>query len=76
MKVFVQKCDTSGYRFSGVELLDQRIGMYLRLLIRNDKLLSRNFVPIYAPVSNTRVPTSFQSPYSEYFHLKKKVFKL
>lgn len=29
MKVFLQKCDISGYRFPGAELLDQRIEMFL-----------------------------------------------
>lgn len=42
------------YRVQGLELLGQRTGAFLWLLIQNDKLLSRNFIPMYGPGSSTR----------------------
>lgn len=53
MKVFVQIGDISDDRFPGEELLDQRI-TFLRLLMENDKLLSRNLVIIYVLVSSAK----------------------
>lgn len=53
MKVFVQICDISDDRFLGEELLDQRI-MFLRLLMENDRLLSKNLVIIYVLVSSAK----------------------
>lgn len=50
----MQKCDTSGCRFPGVELPGQRTENFFRLSIQNDKSLSRNFVPFNAPVGYTR----------------------
>lgn len=64
MKVFAQRGDIAGDRFSEVELLDQRT-VFLRLLMQNDKLLSRNVVPSYALVSSTRVPAVLQFPHTE-----------